>query len=125
MDDFISVEILVPLGSFIMIVLLVAIPFYFKHRNRRVVFDTLVATVEKTGTVDPHLVDAITQDNVGPNADLRRGILLLAIAGGLASLATFSDIPDDAPLMAIAAFPGLIGLAYVIFHFFIPREPTV
>ncbi len=121
-----GVEIVVPVASFVMLVFLVAIPFYFSYRKRRVVFDTLKATVEKTGTVDPHLVDAITADNIGPNADLRRGILLLAVAGGLICLGMF--IPEEeatAPLMGIAAFPGLIGLAYTLFHFFIPREVIV
>ena len=119
-----EVAIIVPFIVFASIVLIIATPFYFRHRNRRLLYEAIKTSVEETGSADDKLIAAITNDNVGPNADLRRGILMLALAAALVILGYFSDW-DDVPLMGFAAFPGLIGLAYITFHFFIPREPTV
>jgi hypothetical protein len=105
-----EVAIIVPLIVFASIVLIVGTPFYFHHRNRRVIYEAIKASVEKTGEADPKLIAAITHDAPGPNADLRRGLLFLSFG---------------APLWTIALIPLLAGGAYVAFHYFIPREPTV
>ena len=121
-----EVAILVPLIVFASIVLIIATPFYFRHRNRRVIYDAIKTSVEKTGEADPKLIAAITHDSIGPNADLRRGILLLCLAAALAMIGILSGSGEiGVPLWGLALIPGLIGGAYVVFHFFIPRETTV
>jgi hypothetical protein len=121
-----DVAIVVPFIVFVSMVLIIATPFYFRYRNRKVIYEAIKISVEKTGEADPKLIAAITHDTVGPNADLRRGVLLLCLAAALAA-AHFLAAPEDEGLMllAIAALPALIGGAYVCFHFFAPREPTV
>lgn len=121
-----EVAILVPLIFFASIVLIIATPFYFRHRNRRVIYEALKTSVEKTGAADPKLVDAITHDQIGPNGDLRRGVLLVAFAVALAlGDLVFGGDFSDIPLIWLALFPGLIGAAYIAFHFLLPRETTV
>ncbi len=118
-----EVAILVPLIVFASIVLMIATPFYFKHRNQRIIYEAIKTTVEKTGSADPALIDAIAQDSVGPHRDLRRGILLLCLAIAIGGLRLFTDA--DFPFIGAALFPGLIGAAFIGFHFFLPREITV
>lgn len=120
-----EVAIIVPLIVFASIVLVFGIPFYFRHRNRRVIYEAIKTSVEKTGEADPKLIAAITADSIGPNADLRRGILLICVAIALAAIGFAAGDIEGVSFAAIALLPGLIGVAYVIFHFFIPREPTV
>lgn len=120
-----QVEIIVPLIVFASIVLVIATPFYFRYRNRRVIYEAIKISVEKTGEADPKLIAAITYDAVGPNGDLRRGILLLCLAAALAAAHFISPTDFGVSLLAIALFPGLIGAAYIVFHYFVPREPTV
>ncbi len=121
-----EVAILVPLIVFASIVLMVGTPFYFHHRNRRVIYDAIKTSVEKTGEADPKLIEAITHDSIGANKDLRRGILLVALAAGLALIGVYAEGGFiGAPFWVLAFPPGLIGGAYIAFHFFIPREPTV
>ena len=121
-----EVAIIVPLIVFVSIVLIVAMPFYFRHRNRRVIYDAIKTSVEKTGEADPKLIAAITHDAPGPNADLRRGVLLLALAAAFGLIGANSDSDFlGAPLWCAALLPGIIGAAYIALHFFIPREPTV
>ena len=100
--------------------------FHFNYKKRRVVYDAIKVAIEKTGSVDPALVEAIIRDNVGPNADLRKGIVLIAIAAAFAILGLSVDEAEAVgPMLGVATFPGLIGLAYIGFHFFAPREPIV
>ena len=121
-----EVAILVPLIVFASIVLIIGTTFYFHHRNRRVLYEAIKTSVEKTGEADPKLIAAITHDSVGENRDLRRGILLLALALGLALIGAYAQSRwIGIPFWAFAFLPGVIGVAYVILHFFIPREPTV
>lgn len=121
-----EVAILVPLIVFASLVLVIATPFYFRHRNRRVIYEAIRTSVERTGAADPKLIDAITYDRVGPNGDLRRGILLLALAAAFALGHLISPASEfGLSMLVVALFPGLIGLAYVGLHFFVPREPTV
>lgn len=100
--------------------------FFFNYKKRRVVYDAIQIALEKTGTIDPALVETIMSENVGPNADLRKGIILIAIAAAFGLLGYM--IPEEdviGPMLGVAAFPGFVGVAYVAFHFFAPREPTV
>lgn len=111
---------------FASIALVITAAFYFNYRKRRVVYDAIQVAIEKTGAVDPALVEAIMRENVGPNADLRKGIVLIAIAAAIGMLGFL--IPEEqavGPMLGVAAFPGFVGLAYIAFHYFAPREPTV
>ncbi len=119
-------DVLIPFVVFGSLAVIIVSAFYFSYKKRTVVYDAIKVAIEKTGTVDAALVEAIIRDNVGPYADLRKGIILIAVAAAFILLG-FS-IPDEeavGPMFGVASFPGLIGLAYVAFHFFAPREPTV
>ncbi|MAW80931.1 MAG: hypothetical protein CMI63_11890 [Parvularcula sp.] len=121
-----EVAILVPLIVFASIVLIIGTPFYFHHRNRRVIYDAIKTSVEKTGEADPKLIAAITHDAIGPNADLRRGILLASFGAALFIIGLLSDADIfGAPVWTLGLVLLLPGGAYIAFHFFIPREPTV
>ncbi|PQA88082.1 DUF6249 domain-containing protein [Hyphococcus luteus] len=121
-----EVAIIVPLIVFASIVLIVGTPFYFHHRNRRVIYEAIKTSVEKTGEADPKLIAAITTDAIGPNADLRRGLLLVSLGAALAVIGALSEADMiGAPLWTVGLLPGLPGLAYIVFHFFVPREATV
>jgi len=119
-------DVLIPFVVFGSLAVIVVSAFYFSYKKRTVVYDAIKVAIEKTGTVDAALVEAIIRDNVGPYADLRKGIILIAVAAAFILLG-FS-IPDEeavGPMFGVASFPGLIGFAYVAFHFFAPREATV
>ena len=121
-----EVAILVPLIVFASIVLIIGTPFYFHHRNRRVIYDAIKTSVEKTGEADPKLIAAITHDAIGPNADLRRGLLLASFGAALFIIGLLSDADIfGAPVWTLGLVLLLPGGAYIAFHFFIPREPTV
>ena len=118
--------VLVPFTVFGSIAAITISAFYFSYRKRRIVYDAIKVAIEKTGTVDAALVEAIIRDKVGPNADLRKGIVLIATAAAFVVLGYSIDEQEAiGPLLGVASFPGFIGLAYIAFHFFAPREPVV
>ena len=119
-------DVLIPLVVFAAIAAISISAFFYSYKKRMVVYDAIKVAIEKTGTADPKLVEAIIRDNVGPNADLRKGIILIATAVAFAIFGV--ALPDDEAvriMLGLAAFPGLIGFAYAGFHFFAPREPVI
>lgn len=109
---------LIVFGSFtLMVCVPLALAFYFRARNRRTVFDAIKLITERGEPVAPELIEALVQDKASPYADLRRGVVFLSIA---VATGVFAVVQGDAirPLLGIAAFPGLIGLAYIGLHVF-------
>jgi hypothetical protein len=103
----------------VMLTLSLYIAFYFRSRNRRTVYETVKLLTERGDPISPELIEALVQDKPRPKADLRRGVLFLAVALAvcLFSLAV-GDGDAVGPLLGIASFPGLIGLAYIGLHVF-------
>ena len=121
-----SEDVMIPFIIFTSLAVIIIAAFYFSYRKRIVVYDAIKVAIEKTGSVDPALVEAIIRDNVGPYADLRKGIILIAIASAFVVLGYSIPEPEAVkPMLGVASFPGLIGIAYFAFHFFAPREATV
>ncbi len=119
-------DVLIPLVVFGSIALIAFFAFHYSYKKRMVVYEAIRVAIEKTGNADPQLIEAIVRENVGRNADLRRGIILVAVA--LAFITLGYVIPEEeafGPMLGVASFPGLVGLAFIGFHFFAPREPTV
>jgi len=116
-------DILVPIFFLLCVLSMVALALFFQHRTRKLELEAIRAAVEKTGIKDPALIKAITQQRQHTFADLRKGILFLCAALGLIILGqTISDQPLFGPFLGLAAFPGLIGLAYLLFHFIAPDK---
>ncbi|MDE3117321.1 MAG: hypothetical protein KGL26_17120, partial [Pseudomonadota bacterium] len=107
-------------GSFtLMVCVPMALALYFRARNRRTVFDAIKLISERGEPVAPELIEALVQDKASPYADLRRGIVFISIAVATGVFAVVLGEGDAIrPLLGIAAFPGLIGLAYIGLHVF-------
>jgi len=115
-------EIWIPIAFFAMIVAVVALPVYFRSKERMKLHDTLRAAYERGQPVDPAIIEAIQRaERVRPTAerDFRIGVILLAVALAMVTIgAVTSDISDGHSLrgmVAAAAFPGFIGLAFLGF----------
>ncbi len=127
--------ILVPLAPFLMVAAIVIVPAWLRTRERREMQATVRAAIEKGQPLPPELIDALSKD-VRPKVassshrDMRIGVVLLFVAGGVALTAlALGGINDYAMYgtLAGAAIPGMIGLAFVILSFFNPnkRPPEV
>lgn len=123
-------DILVPLGLFTMIAALVIVPKYLQARERREMQATVRAAIEKGQPLPPELIEALTKEVRLPKVssahrDMRIGVILLAVAGGVALTGVaLGGINDNAMFGTVsgAAIPGMIGLAFVILSFFNPNK---
>jgi hypothetical protein len=127
--------ILIPLAPFLMVAAIVIVPAWLRTRERREMQATVRAAIEKGQPLPPELVEALSKD-VRPRAassshrDMRIGVVLLFVAGGVAltglALGQINDYAMYGTLSG-AAIPGMIGLAFVILSFFNPnkRPPEV
>jgi len=105
------------------IVIVTVAALIFRYFSRRMVFETARAVIDKSETVDPEAIAAITHGRPSPHADLRRGVLFLAVAAATAAAAlVLGEAYLIRPLLGLAAFPGLIGLAYLAFAILLPAE---
>lgn len=116
-------EILIPLAFFAMIAAIVIVPRYFRSLERQKMAETLRAAIERGQPLPQEMVDAMST-NVrspglppSPQRDLRTGIVWIGVALGLVALGLIVGFEEpDASywFLGFAAFPGFIGLAFLI-----------
>ncbi|MEO1039451.1 MAG: DUF6249 domain-containing protein [Pseudomonadota bacterium] len=115
--------ILIPLAPFVMVVLIVGIIFYFNSKNRRAVLETVREATRNGQQLDSQTIQALgmpQRNNRG--GDLKAGAILLAIAAAFVTLGLAigridsGDASEAVPvLVALASFPGFIGLVLLLF----------
>lgn len=114
-------DILVPLGTFVMVVCIVLIAMNSGTQRRRAALQTVEEAIRSGQQVTPEFVRALGMPRENGNGDLKAGAILIAVAVpfmilGAAITNVSSDADEAMPIMsAIAAFPGLIGVVLVGF----------
>ncbi|MEZ5936617.1 MAG: DUF6249 domain-containing protein [Hyphomonadaceae bacterium] len=115
-------EIVVPVGLILMIIAIVWLTNHFAAKKKSEAFQTLRLAIEKGQEVSPAAMEAMSR-MAHPLADLRRGIVFLALAGAVAAFGLLISPMEDAeealrPILAISMFPLFIGVAFLGLHFF-------
>lgn len=119
--------IIVPVAFFAFLAAIIVAPQYFRARARERLLDTMKYAYERGQPVPPDVLDALQNDQRVPRErrdnDLRRAIVLIAVALGLLALGWSLQYTPGAwdgvgPTMAVAAFPGFIGLGYLALWYF-------
>lgn len=103
----------VPIVMFLSVALIFSLFFFFRFRTRKEIQRTLRAAIEQGQELTPDILDRLGETRSGI-ADLRRGAISVAL--GIAILAFGVLLGEEdalGPLLAISAFPFLIGLAYL------------
>jgi len=95
-----------------------ALRLRYRHLDRVAAQATIRDAIERGQALSPDLVALLTETNSG-HGDLRRGVISIAIALAIVAFAFAVDEPDALrPLTGIAAFPMIVGLAYLGLHRF-------
>lgn len=114
---------LTPIVLFLTIGGTFALAFYFRYRTRHDVQQTVRTAIERGDPLSPEIIETLASSLTSPFADLRRGIISLAVGAAVCLMAILLDEPDaTGPLTALSMFPILIGLAYLGLWFFIGRR---
>jgi len=121
-------EVLIPLAPFVMVIAIILVPAWLKSRERRDMQTTLRTAIDKGQPLPPEIIDAMTKTvKVPPTAlsDIRTGIIWLAVGIGFAVFGYvigFEEAEAFHPLLATAAIPSIIGLAFIALSFFNPNK---
>jgi hypothetical protein len=116
--------IFIPITFFAMVVGVTWLFQHFALKKRIEAFQTLRFAIEKGQPLTPETLEAMARIS-SPIADLRRGIVFVAIALGFAAFATIIawDATGDMievrrGLYGVAMFPLFIGLGFLGLHIF-------
>ena len=121
-----NAEIFIPITFFTMIILIVWLVQHFNQKKRAEAFQTLRLAIEKGQPLTPEALESMARVS-SPIADLRRGIVFVAIAAGFAAFGTIigsgTNLHEGGPevmrgLYGVAMFPLFIGLSFLGLHFF-------
>ncbi|UCC15295.1 MAG: hypothetical protein JSW21_04990 [Gammaproteobacteria bacterium] len=104
----------VPITFFLSIALIAGLVIYFRYRTRSEIQRTLRSAIDKGQELTPEILERIGEPRRPANADLRVGVIAIALGVGCAAFGLVLGEEDAVqPLLAIAAFPFLVGLAYL------------
>jgi len=130
-----AIAILVPLFGMIFVGAIVITPMVLRSQERQRMLATLRKLHEDGQELTPAMLEALRpNDPFGrfpqtPASDLRRGLILIAVALGLVILGSVLDTGYDGslhpvwPVIGAASFPGLIGLAFIAMWVFKVNNP--
>ena len=107
-------DVSVPIVLFISVAFVVGLAMWLRHRSRREVHETLRAAIDKGQEITPSLLEHLGEGFGRQRQDIRRGVVSVALALGFVSFGLILGEPDAVrPMLGIAAFPFLIGSAYL------------
>ena len=89
--------------------------FSYRYKTRLRVQETIQAALERGAELTPELIDRMAGPKPGPDRDLRRALILIAIGIGSALFGFLIDDEDALRAMAaVGALPFMVGLAYLV-----------
>jgi hypothetical protein len=109
----------VPVVTMICIAAVPIFYFYFRHRNRQELQQTLRSAIEQGKELTPELLEQLGEPARGKDLDLRRGVLAIAFGIGIAAFGYLQTDPDVfLKLRAGGALFSTIGFAFIGLWFF-------
>lgn len=112
-------EEMIPIVMFSGITVVFCALFWFRYKARSEMQQTFRAALDKGQELTPEIIDRLGAPKRSKDKDMRNGIIWLSVAVALV-LIGFA-VPDPEALrglLAGAAFPFCIGVAYLILHKF-------
>jgi hypothetical protein len=112
-------EVWIPIVMFVSLAVVFSLWFYFRYKARLETQQTFRLALEKGSELSPDFIKQLAEPEPSKDRDLRRGLVWLALAVGLA-LCGFA-VPDPTGdalrgCLAGAAFPFAIGVAFLIMY---------
>ena len=104
----------IPIASFVAFTIVIVVWVYFRYKTRLETQQTFRLALEKGTELSPEFIKHLGEPEPSKDRDLRRGLIWLAIGVATALFAVILGEPDAVgPLLGIAAFPTLVGAAYL------------
>jgi uncharacterized protein DUF6249 len=112
--------ILVPISLFLMVLGIVWISVNASMQKRKATLRVVEEAIRAGQTMTPDTIQALGMPNKNHNADLKSGLVLIAVAAAFVVLGLMLGSTDEDGeitriMAAVASFPGFIGLVLVGF----------
>ncbi len=118
-----AVALFIPIVSVIVIGVIFALFFYYRHKTRAEIQTTVRAAIERGQELTPEVLERLSDSLNTKFGDLRRGVISIAIGIAFFVFAYFLGQEEAmGPLMGVSAFPFLIGIAYIGLWYFTRRK---
>lgn len=112
-------EMWIPITMFAGLAVVLSLWLWFRFKAKDAVQLTIRTAIDKGSGLSPELIENLVNPPVSPVRDLRRGVLSVAIAAGIALFAVVLGEEDAVrPLLGVAMLPLAIGLAFLLMHRF-------
>ncbi len=113
----------VPLVMFIGLTVIFSLFIFFRYRSRRELQQTLRAAIDKGQELTPDIVERLGNPPVSADRDLRRGLIAVGIAFGIALFGVVLGEEDAVrPLLGISMLPLMLGMAFLTMYRFGSRS---
>lgn len=109
-------DVLVPVALFGSIVGIVWLVSLFNAKKRSTVHETLRHAIDHGQVLSDEMMVRLSLANDPVRADLRRGVLFIAAGLAFAFLGTMVGMEEGEairPMIGVASFPVLLGIAYL------------
>ena len=107
----------IPIVMFISLAIVTVVWLYLRYRNKAEMPQTFRQALDKGNELTPELVKQLGEPEPPKDRDMRRGLIWLSLALGLALIGI--AVPEPEALrgtLAGAAIPFCIGCAYIIMY---------
>ncbi len=116
-------EVWIPLTVFISLTIILSLFLFFRYRSRQDLQQTIRSAIDKGQELSPEIVERLGSPPVSPDRDLRRGLIAVGIAAGIALFGAVLGEEDAVrPLIGISMLPLAIGFAFLLMYRFGARS---
>jgi len=115
----------VPIVMFVSLAVVFSLWFYFRYKTRLAAQQTFRLALEKNAELNPEFMKQLVDPEPPKDRDLRRGLVWMALALGLALCGWAVPDPSGEALrgcLAGAAFPFSIGAAFLFMYSYGARK---
>lgn len=114
------VEILVPAIVFSTIIILSILLLGYKYKTKKLFLSMTNDSLKTNPKISPEVIREIADQVLRPSSDVKKGLLLMGVSAAILVGSFIADFPQNGRMdlndmiNGIAAFPGVIGIVYLL-----------
>lgn len=115
-------DALVPFIVFTSLVVSLALVLRYKYRIKADLLRSIETIAKDTQALTPEVIKELARQHLSSGSDLKKGVLLMAVALGIWGFSVCVDFPQrgnmdlNDGLYGLGCFPFLVGLGFLLLH---------
>ncbi|MHC9510495.1 DUF6249 domain-containing protein [Kangiella sp. M94] len=113
-------EILIPAIVFSTIIILSILLLGYKYKTKKLFLSMTNDSLKTNPNISPEVIREIADQVLRPSSDVKKGLLLIGMSAAILVGSFIADFPTNGRMdlndmiNGIAAFPGVIGIVYLL-----------